>query len=183
MEAKEASKMESPMTRLIIVLRNQLQHLVSCLDRVVRVLLGAGLGIIMGAIIFHVFGRYFFGKTHMGTMELVRYTMIWVSILGASAAFITKEHVVIDMLGRKLPPRIWFWCRIVADLILCGFFVVMIIGGQDIAIHNFSQTSLGLQIPMFYPYLAIPVGGGLMLLYTLLNMLNSLAEKTLAEER
>lgn len=181
MEVTEATRIESPPARLIVILRNHLQLLVSGLDRVARILTGAGMAIIMGAIMFHVIGRYFFGRTYMGTMELVRYTMIWVSILGASTAFITKEHVVIDTLAGRIPQRIWFWCRLCADLVLCGFFVAMIVGGQAIAIRNFSQTSLGLQIPMFYPYLAIPVGGSLMLLYTLLDMLNSFAERLLSE--
>lgn len=165
------------MTKPIVLLSNLLKGLVLGLDRVVRVLLAAGMGIILSAIVFHVVGRYFFGKTYMGTMELVRYTMIWVSILGAAAAFICKEHVVIDMLSGKLPEKVWFWCRIGGDLLLCWFFVAMIYGGQSLTIRNFSQTSLGLQIPMFYPYLAIPVGGALMLLYTLSDLLNTFVDR------
>jgi TRAP-type C4-dicarboxylate transport system permease small subunit len=165
------------MEKPIFILCNVINGLVSGLDRVVRVLLAVGMGIILSAIIFHVIGRYFFSMTYMGTMELVRYTMIWVSILGAATAFICKEHVVIEMLSNKFPERIWFWCRIVADLLLCGFFVAMIYGGQLLAIRNFAQTSLGLQIPMFYPYLAIPVGGCLMLLYTLSDLLNTLVDR------
>jgi TRAP-type C4-dicarboxylate transport system permease small subunit len=161
----------------IVLISNLLQGLVSGLDRGVRALLAAGMGVILSAIIFHVVGRYFFGRTYMGTMELVRYTMIWVSILGAAAAFTCKEHVVIDMLSHKFPARTWFWCRIAADLILCGFFLAMIYGGQSLAIRNFNQTSLGLQIPMFYPYLAIPVGGSLMLLYSVSDLLNTLVDR------
>jgi TRAP-type C4-dicarboxylate transport system permease small subunit len=161
----------------IVLINNLLQGLVSGLDCGIRALLAVGMGVIMSAIIFHVVGRYFFGWTYMGTMELVRYTMIWVSILGAAAAFTSKEHVVINMLSKKLPERVWFWCRIGGDLILCGFFVAMIYGGQSLAIRNFNQTSLGLQIPMFYPYLAIPVGGGLMLLYSLADLLNILVDR------
>ncbi|SEA78437.1 TRAP-type C4-dicarboxylate transport system, small permease component [Desulfuromusa kysingii] len=165
------------MVKSIVILCSLMNRLVSCLDWVVRALLAVGMGIILSAIIFHVVGRYFFSMTYMGTMELVRYTMIWVSILGAAAAFICNEHVIIDMLSNKFPEKIWFWCRIVADLILCGFFVAMIYGGQFMAIRNFSQTSLGLQIPMFYPYLAIPVGGCLMLIYTLTDLFNTLVDR------
>ncbi len=165
------------MVKLIVLFRNLMNGLVSCLDRVVRVLLAAGMSIILSAIIFHVVGRYLFSMTYMGTMELVRYTMIWVSILGAVAAFTCKEHVIIEMLSNKFPERIWFWCRIGADLSLCAFFVAMIYGGQLLAIRNLAQTSLGLQIPMFYPYLAIPVGGCLMLLYTLSDLFNTFVDR------
>jgi len=168
------------MSQIIISTRNSLHTLVSGIDRLVRFLLGTGMVVIMVAIVFHVVGRYLFGKTYMGTMELIRYIMIWVSILGASAAFSNKEHVIIDMLSCKVPKKLWFWSRFGGDLLLCCFFVAMIIGGQSIAIRNLSQTSLGLQIPMFYPYLAIPVGGVLMLLYTLLDLLNTLTDKFFA---
>jgi len=178
MQRSEAPRKEAFLARSFNAIHSFLRRLISCLDKGVRVILGVGMALIMAAIIFHVVGRYFFGRTYMGTMELVRYTMIWVSILGASAAFATKEHVLIDMLARKLPPRTWRWFRILADLILCAFFISMILGGKTIAIRNFSQTSLGLQIPMFYPYLAIPVGGVLMLLYTLLDVFDSVAGKS-----
>ncbi len=165
------------MVKSIILLLNLINSLVFGLDHIVRVLLAVGMSVILSAIVFHVVGRYFFGKTYMGTMEMVRYTMIWVSILGAAAAFTCKQHVVIEMLSNKFPKQVWFWCRICGDLLLCGFFVAMIYGGQYLAIRNFGQTSLGLQIPMFYPYLAIPVGGSLMLLYTLADLFNTFVDK------
>lgn len=165
------------MGQFILLVRNNLRTLISGIDKLVRLLLGSGMTVIMGAIIFHVVGRYIFGKTYMGTMELIRYTMIWVSILGAAAAFSSKEHVIIDMLSCKVSKKIWFWSRFGGDILLCCFFIAMIVGGQYLAIRNFSQTSLGLQIPMFYPYLAIPVGGVLMLLYTMLDLLNTLTDK------
>jgi len=182
MEVTETPRIGSATARLTIALRNPLQGLLNWIDPIVRLLIGAGMALILGAVVFHVVGRYFFGRTYMGTLELVRYTTVWVSILGASAAFGSKEHVVIDALAEKVPKHIWFWFRLLADLILCVFFVVMIIAGQRMAIQDFSQTSLGLQIPMFYPYLAIPVGGVLMLLYTLVDILNSFAARYLPQE-
>ena len=140
-------------------------------DRAIHLVLAFGMAIILFAVVFHVFGRYFFGKTYMGTMELVRYTMIWVSMLGTAAAFGVKEHPCIAFFEERLSPRAWFPFHLFGYLMLCVFLVVMIIGGVQISLKNWHQTSLGLQIPMLFPYLAIPVGGIAMLPYIVMDML------------
>ena len=144
------------------------------LHKAVSVFLAFGMALIMFLVVFHVFGRYFFGKTYMGTMELVRYTMIWISMLGAAAAFGVKEHPCIDFMRLRMPPRIWVKFNMLGYLMLCLFLIGMIIGGFEIAVKNWHQTSLGLQIPMFYPYLGIPVGGMIILPYVFMDMLNAI---------
>lgn len=144
------------------------------LDVTIRSLLALCMVLIVSLVVFHVFGRYFFGKTYMGTMELVRYSLVWMSMLGAAAAFGAREHVSITFLKNRLSQASWVWLNFVGSALLCLFLVVMIIGGITIAIRNLNQTSLGMQISMFYPYLAIPVGGFLMLPYILSEMLQNL---------
>lgn len=142
-------------------------------DRVIRFVMAFGMAIIMFSVVFHVFGRYLFGKTYMGTMELVRYTMIWVSMLGTAAAFGVKEHPCINFFQDKLSPTKWFWFHTAGYLMLCLFVVVMIIGGFEISMKNWHQTSLGLQIPMLFPYLAVPVGGLVMLPYIAMDIITA----------
>jgi len=170
----EAPRRRIPLLERIVRLKNWYQRFVNYLDGIIRVVLWVGISLIMFAVVFHVVGRYFFGKTYMGTMELVRYTMIWVSLLGASAAFGSEEHVGIKVLQLALPKRRWFWISMSGNLLLCVFLVAMIIGGVEISLRNWHQISLGMQIPMFYPYLAVPIGALLMLLYVLVNILNSI---------
>lgn len=144
------------------------------LDVAIRSLLAFCMALIALSVVVHVFGRYFLGKTYMGTMELVRYSLVWMSMLGAAAAFGAREHVSITVLKNRLSPASWVWLNFVGSALLCLFLVVMIIGGITISISNLNQTSLGMQISMFYPYLAIPVGGVLMLPYILSEMLENL---------
>jgi TRAP-type C4-dicarboxylate transport system permease small subunit len=153
-----------------------MRALVGCWERLLRWILALGIALIMFAVVFHVVGRYFFGKTYMGTMELVRYTMIWVALLGAAVAFGSEGHIAVNILKDRLSRHAAIWLRIAGNILLGIFLVVMIIGGFEIAVRNLKQISLGLQIPMFYPYLAIPVGGISMLLYILMNILESLTQ-------
>ncbi|WP_041273470.1 TRAP transporter small permease [Desulforapulum autotrophicum] len=154
----------------------RMRTLVGYWERLLRWILALGIALIMFAVVFHVVGRYFFGKTYMGTMELVRYTMIWVALLGAAVAFGSEGHIAVNILQDRLTKRSATWLRIAGNILLGVFLVVMIIGGFEIAVRNLKQISLGLQIPMFYPYLAIPIGGISMLFYVLMNILDSLTQ-------
>lgn len=145
-------------------------------DRFVKAAIGAGMLTIMLAIVFHVVGRYFLGKTHMGTMELIRYTMVWVCMLGAASAFNSGDHVSISMLQNYCSRMTWAVISILGNLLLAAFMVSMLIGGFEIALRNWHQTSMGLRVPMFFPYLAIPFGAFLTLPYFAINIFSAIME-------
>lgn len=146
------------------------------INRLVRIIIGLGMLTMMSAIVFHVGGRYFFSKTYMGTMELIRYTMVWVSMLGAACAFISLDHVSVNLLGGYLSRRMWAKVRILGNFLLGFFMLAMFLGGIEIGLRNWHQTSMGLRIPMFFPYLAIPVGSLLTFPHIILNILKAAVE-------
>jgi len=167
------NKMEAPsFKKKVICLKENFQHFIEYLDNTTATFLWIGMGLMLFAIVFHVIGRYFFGRTYMGTMELIRYTMVWTSMLGASNAFTSGEHMGIELLKNKVLKKTWSRIDLLANILLCVFFVAMLIGGIKISFKNWNQISLGMQIPMFYPYLAIPVGALFMFFHVLLNILN-----------
>jgi len=165
--------MEAPRDKKrTLYLKESFQKFVYRLDNVTEIILWIGVSLILFAVVFHVIGRYFFGKTHMGTMELIRYTMVWTSMLGASNAFTSGEHIGMGLLKNKVSKRTWWWINLLANTLLCIFLVAMLIGGIKLSFINWNQISLGMQIPMFYPYLAIPVGALFMFFHVLLDILN-----------
>ncbi|MBM9518201.1 TRAP transporter small permease [Desulforhopalus vacuolatus] len=167
--------------KLLRLVAKGLGGTVNVVDQILRYVVAIGVATIMFAIIFHICGRYFWGITYMGTMELLRYTMIWVSLLGAVLAFRAKEHVIVNIFEGRMSPRNLLRLSIVADTFLFVFLLAMVVGGVEISMRNMNQISLGLQIPMGYPYLAIPVGGGFMILYVLLNVVENILGLTTME--
>lgn len=165
--------MSSQFLQVLKTIHHSLSLGLKYLDRTIRYVLAIGMGLIMFAVVFHVCGRYFIGKTYMGTMELVRYIMIWVAMLGAAAAFGAREHVSITFFQSRMPETAWFWFNFAGNAILCLFLAAMICGGVVISLRNLNQTSLGMQISMFYPYLAIPIGGCIMVPYILSDILHN----------
>lgn len=162
-----SSKSYKSLNAIYLTLSRGLKYL----DKAICYLLAFSMALMLALVVFHVFGRYFVGKTYMGTMELVRYSMVWMAMLGAAAAFGAREHVSITFLKDRIMPVSWFWLNFLGNIMLCVFLIVMIIGGVVISIRNQNQTSLGMQISMFYPYLAIPIGGAIMIPYVLSDIL------------
>lgn len=129
--------------------------------------------------------RYVFKISAPWTEEAARYLMIWMALLAAGLAFKNGEHFNIDFLTNRMKPRhqvsLSLWMSLIAGL----FILSIILWGIPFAKLGFFTTSPGLQISMFLPYLAVPVGGALMLLNLtcfILRLLERLGGKEVREK-
>jgi TRAP-type C4-dicarboxylate transport system permease small subunit len=109
-------------------------------------------------------------KPSAWTGELATMLLIWVSLLGASVAFIEKSHLGVDYFVGKLPPR----AKAVVELVvyvLIGFFAAsaMMFGGYKLISLTLmtKQTSAALGIKMGYVYMALPISGFFVLIFTI----------------
>nr|WP_312578356.1 TRAP transporter small permease [Sedimentibacter sp.] len=133
----------------------------------VKYFLGVLLGIMLVSALFTVFTRYFLGKSFAWSEELIRYLIIWVSFLGAAVAYKEEGLVFFDMIvnavkGKKRRNLLLF--NNTVTLIFVGFIFVNSI--QTIMMPSVArQISIGLQISMVIPFLAIPLGMGLMIIF------------------
>ncbi|WP_019240460.1 TRAP transporter small permease [Bacillus sp. AP8] len=118
--------------------------------------------IMMVILIFiQVVGRYIFNEAPSWTEELSRYIHIWQVWIGASYAVRLREHIRIEafvnlfsLLGRKifetLSIIVWF---------LLALFLAVI--GTQLVLSSLKNGQLtpAMQLPMWIPFLAIPLGG------------------------
>ncbi len=108
--------------------------------------------------------RYVLKISAPWTEEAARYLMIWMALLASGLAFKEGEHFRIDFLTHRMRPRfrvsLSLWVSLVAGL----FILSIILWGIPFAKLGFFTIAPGLQISMFLPYLAVPVGGLLMAL-------------------
>jgi C4-dicarboxylate transporter DctQ subunit len=123
-----------------------------------------------GIVIIEVFLRYLFGKTLYVTEELSRYLMVSIVFLGASLALKGDSHINIGFFTSKLPLRYRKYVALIAQLLLFGFLVALLLAGLLVLPYQLEQNAVSMNIRMFWFYLSIPVGSLLMILYLIPKM-------------
>lgn len=108
--------------------------------------------------------RYVFGTALFLADELARYLLVWLGFLGGSLGLRAGAHIGVEVFCLLLPARGQRAAALVASTLIGAFLVVLTVMGAALLPDQFSQLSPGLGISMFWPYLAIPVGGFFMLL-------------------
>lgn len=122
------------------------------------------LGIVLINVLQVIF-RYVIGIPVGWTEEVMRYSVIWVTFLASAAALYRHEHMTIDIAGSLLTSRLARRALHVLVLACIGFFCFMLAWeGIPLGLRNASQFSPSARIPMIWPYIAVAVGGVLMLL-------------------
>jgi TRAP-type C4-dicarboxylate transport system permease small subunit len=127
----------------------------------------------IGAILVQVAGRYVFDYAIDWTAETATFAQVWMVLLAAGLAMRDKLHVSVDVLTQSLPlpaARV----LIVAVALPCLWFLWQAVAGSIALIEvGRLQASPVLRMPMWLPYLSLPVG----LVYFGLEFLLALAQR------
>ena len=134
-----------------------------------KTIISAGLGAATLLMFANVVLRYGFHTGLPWALEAVQYLFAWVVLVGAAYGFRVGAHLGIDILVERFSPatqRIISLVALAACLAFIGTVFWLSIQ-YTIKIHQWGDLTLDLQIPQWIPYLAIPVGLGLMILHLL----------------
>lgn len=132
-------------------------------------------------VVWGVFTRYVMGEQAKWTEELARYLLIWVSMLGAAVAFGTKSHLGVDYFVGKFHPDVRKLMAVVTHLVVLFFALsVFLFGGWRVVSDALimEQTTPALGWKMGHVYLALPVAGIFMVLFTLENLIETICLPT-----
>lgn len=128
-------------------------------------------------VLWQVISRFIFKQPSSFTDESAGFLLIWVGMAGAAYATGAKQHLAIDILHGKLNSRNLKRVRILIDLIILIFaLLVMLIGGTWLVWSRFylGQKSAALEIPMGYVYLIMPISGLLIIYYSVYHIYQTL---------
>lgn len=124
-------------------------------------------------VLFQVFSRYILNTSFSWTEELARFSLIWLSILGAAYLTAKREHLSMDFLYRKFSSPVKKKVSILIEVLIFLFaLVVMVVGGFNlvyITLH-LEQLSGTLRIPLGYIYAVFPFSGLLIMCFSIYNM-------------
>lgn len=110
--------------------------------------------------------RYFVGSSFSWGSELAQYLHVWQIWIGASLAIRLQSHIRVDVFVKLFPSLIQKALNILAILCWAIFAGFLSIEGSKYVMNVLAsgQTSPSLHVPMWIPYLAIPIGGTLMVI-------------------
>lgn len=123
--------------------------------------------VITSFIVFiQVILRYVFNYSLHWSEEVARYLIIWFIFVGSSIAVREKAHAAVDALVIYLPKRYKKVFSLLANVVAIIFCVILVVSGYATVenVINFANVTPSLGMPMFIPYLAIPIGGMLMMI-------------------
>lgn len=137
----------------------------------------------MAVIIFvNVALRYLTNQSIEWAEEVSRHMMIWLTFLGAGPVLRYGGHIAIENLQDALPRSLAIAIRVFVALLLFAFFGFMIWYGWLYVGRTMFQLTAATQIPFAYIYLAMPVGGVLLIVHFLLVLRGYVLERKFATD-
>lgn len=147
------------------------------LDRGLETLLAALMAGMVLVVLWQIATRFLLRSPSSVTEEIVRFALLWLSLLGASYGFGRNAHLAIDL----VPSRLSSARRGVLELVTLasvGIFavVVLVMGGSRLVATTLAlgQSSAALGIERGYVYLVLPLSGLVVLAYVALAWASSL---------
>lgn len=141
-----------------------LQRSMQIVSRVLGFLEDALCALALGSVAVIIFGqvvsRYVFNYTPSWSEELSRYLVVWTIFIGTAVGVRKNIHIGVDAVIR-LAPR---WMKVSLEVAANLFGAVVSSGLIYLSVQfirdtiEYEQLSPAMQIPMYLPYLAMPVG-------------------------
>jgi len=159
--------------RVIDIVGKGFDYFEKALSLLCRILMGSIVAIIFYAVVM----RYVFQYPPYWAEELSRFIFIWIIMLGAVLVTREQSHIEFVILLDRMPKRFKFVWSTIIRLSMIIFCWVMVRQGLNIYPIVAEASSPTFGVSMGWLYLSIPVGGLLMGICILENMIKSLAKR------
>lgn len=114
--------------------------------------------------------------TLIGTDELSRLLIVWLTFLGTSLAFHEDMHLSVQYFVNKLSDKNKRVVNLTVNGLLMVFFFIIAFYGVKFSISSMNYVSSSLQLPMTVFYLALPVGALFSIYFLLISTKNILGK-------
>jgi len=127
-----------------------------------------GLMLVLVADVFlGVWSRYVLQATFQWYDEVARLCFVWMVFLGAASAVRRGAHFRLHLLIDRFGPRLRRTTDLLVGLLVVVFGGVLVAGGVAMWPVARRQVTDSLELSMLWFYAALPVGGALMILFSL----------------
>ncbi len=130
-------------------------------------------GLLVLDVLWQVFSRYVLNMSFSWTEELARFSLIWLSILGAAYLNARREHLSMDFLYGKFSNPTKKKVSILIEVFIFLFaLIVMFVGGSNLVYTtlHLDQLSGTLRVPLGYIYAVLPFSGFLIMCFSVYHI-------------
>jgi len=106
-----------------------------------------------------------FGITVSWTEEISRFLLVWIGMLAASIALKRGGHVGVSFVLNHFSKYFRLVINIIIGIAILVFLVFFLKFGIIVAIDGFNFVSTAIEVKMFWPKLALPIGAFLMIVH------------------
>jgi len=125
---------------------------------------------IMQACVFlQVFTRYVLNLPLSWPEEVARYSLVWLTFLGASAAVRAHDHIRIDALLTRVSEGVRSQLTILANLLAASVLIVVTPAGFGLVSLMMGIPTAALQVSISWVYLPVPLSFSLMIAQLITN--------------
>jgi len=131
-------------------------RLIGFIDRSIAIV-GIGGGVALA--FYNVAARYLFGSSLTWAGELTVYLFLWSAFFGAAYCFKRDAHISVTVVLEKMPPGISKILMLFSHSVTLVFLAAVSWYGYEYLelVIELDERSIDLDIPMWVPYLAIPL--------------------------
>lgn len=153
-----------------------LKRVESMIERVMSVIqlvCNATLAVMTLVILMLVLTRNFFGFSYSWSEELTRYLLVWLVLLGSVILLQRDDHIRIDFVSFILPAKANAVLVLALRLLTLTFLSFLAYQGMLTALARGINRSPALGISLTWPYMAIAVSAGMMIIVILVQICRS----------
>ena len=157
-----------------------LKRLVDHVERALAWLLVLLMGVMVIDVTWQVASRFVLRAPSSFTEELAGFLLIWIGLMGAAYGFRTRSHLGIDLFVAQLRGPARRGATILAHTLVALFALsTMVIGGAFLVQLAFrlNQISAAMGIRMGFVYLALPLAGVLVIVFSIESIANAVTAK------
>ena len=149
--------------------------MVKVLNKIIEVIIAVLIVLMVLGNFWQIFTRFVLNNAADWTEEFLRYSLIWLTMLGVPYAYGKNQHIAIEFITSKFSKKGKAADEIfIQILILLISVFVMIVGGIMVTKNAVGQVSAALNMPMQFYYLGVPVCGVLMIIYTIPKLVENI---------
>lgn len=132
------------------------------------IVIGAiGLLTMTAIVSWQVFGRYVLQESPDWSEQTALILMIWYVLFAAAAGVREGFHIRIEALEKAVPESVGIIMRLLANVIVCFCGLAMLIWGAQLVVGTWSHIVPTLGISRGAVYIALPVAGALIALFSI----------------